>query len=80
MGLSSALSLNFEPRPILRDLAAAGDSFRRRSLLDEYVKCLEVERGKIDGLKRDLPLCMSLLCDGTFRSSSFVRFLGKVLF
>lgn len=37
---------------------------RRRELLEEYVKRLEEERRKIDGFRRELPLCMLLISDG----------------
>lgn len=45
---------------LLRESSGA----RRREQLEEYVKRLEEERRKIDGFRRELPLCMLLISDG----------------
>ncbi|XP_058069299.1 transcription factor HHO2-like [Magnolia sinica] len=70
MGSSSGLSLGFEPSfttktivGFLREVSSMGDFGKKLSKLEEYVKCLEEERRKIDVFKRELPLCMILLND-----------------
>ncbi|XP_068657418.1 myb family transcription factor EFM-like isoform X2 [Aristolochia californica] len=70
MGSSSELSLDFKssftPKTIaglLQEVSGIGDRCERSSKLEDYVKCLEEERRKIDAFKRELPLCMFLLSD-----------------
>uniref|UniRef100_A0A1D1YB93 Two-component response regulator ARR18 n=1 Tax=Anthurium amnicola TaxID=1678845 RepID=A0A1D1YB93_9ARAE len=45
----------------LREAAAAGEGMAAK--LEEYVRGLEEERRKIEGFRRELPLCMAILCD-----------------
>ncbi|XP_068654257.1 myb family transcription factor EFM-like [Aristolochia californica] len=70
MGSSSELSLDFKPSFIsktiaglLREVSGIKDGCEKFSKLEDYVKCLEEERRKIDAFKRELPLCMFLLSD-----------------
>ncbi|KAG9440726.1 hypothetical protein H6P81_020891 [Aristolochia fimbriata] len=70
MGSSSELSLDLKPSftpktiaGLLREVSGIGDGCERSSKLEDYVKCLEEERRKIDAFKRELPLCMLLLSD-----------------
>lgn len=48
----------------LREVSTMRDGSEKLSKLDDFVKGLEDERRKIDGFKRELPLCMLLLNDG----------------
>lgn len=54
----------------LREVSMMRDSSEKLSKLDDYVKGLEDEMRKIDGFKRELPLCMLLLNDGQSLSVS----------
>lgn len=51
----------------LREVSMMRDSSEKLSKLDDYVKGLEDEMRKIDGFKRELPLCMLLLNDAILR-------------
>ena len=48
----------------LREVSMMRDSSEKLSKIGDYVKGLEDEKRKIDGFKRELPLCMLLLNDG----------------
>lgn len=83
---SSELTLDLRPAAAAVDLVpkAVGvllresSGARRRELLEEYVKRLEEERRKIDGFRRELPLCMLLISDGRWSSFVFdVGFVGR---
>ncbi|RRT68319.1 hypothetical protein B296_00010351 [Ensete ventricosum] len=54
--------------------AVVESSDRGVAKLEESVKSLEEERRKIDAFKRELPLCMLLLTDGTHVPRLVVRF------
>ncbi|RWW33606.1 hypothetical protein GW17_00001687 [Ensete ventricosum] len=61
----------------VKEAAAAAvveSSDRGVAKLEESVKSLEEERRKIDAFKRELPLCMLLLTDGTHVPRLVVRF------
>lgn len=67
------LSLDFRPSfvpatigDLLREVSAIGDARARSTKLDGYVARLQGEMSKIDAFKRELPLCMLLLKDGSF--------------
>lgn len=63
LDLRPAAAAAFVPKTVgvlLRESSGAG----RRVQLEEYVKRLEEERRKIDGFRRELPLCMLLISDG----------------
>ncbi|MQL89376.1 hypothetical protein Taro_021947 [Colocasia esculenta] len=47
---------------LLREAAVTGEG--RVAKLEEYLRGLEEERRKIDGFRRELPLCMFILSDG----------------
>ncbi|XP_010540320.1 PREDICTED: myb family transcription factor EFM isoform X2 [Tarenaya hassleriana] len=64
--LSLDLRPSFQPRTIsdfLKEVSAIGDVSERVSKLEDFVKEFEGEMKKIDGFKRELPLCMLLLND-----------------
>lgn len=70
MGSEWELSLDFKPSftpktiiRFLRETSTIGDCKKRLLRVEEYVKCLEEERRKVDAFKRELPLCMLLLND-----------------
>lgn len=42
-----------------------GDYLESLRKAEEYLQSLEEERRKVEGFKRDLPLCIQLLDDGT---------------
>ncbi|KAG8477051.1 hypothetical protein CXB51_030243 [Gossypium anomalum] len=70
MELSLDLSSVFVPKTItefLKEASKIKDGFQRSSKISDYVKRLEDEMKKIDGFKRELPLCMLLLKDGIGR-------------
>ena len=67
--LSLDFAPSFVPKTItdfLRELSMIGSVSERALKLDDFVKRLEEEMGKIDAFKRELPLCMILLNDGWF--------------
>ncbi|KAJ6288603.1 hypothetical protein OIU76_024565 [Salix suchowensis] len=64
MELSLDLSLVYEPKTVnesLKEVSMVKDGSRKLPKLSDYVNRLEDERRKIDGFKRELPLCMLLL-------------------
>ena len=64
MELSLDLSLVYEPETVnesLKEVSMVKDGSRKLPKLSDYVSRLEDERRKIDGFKRELPLCMLLL-------------------
>ena len=70
------LSLDFRPTFVpktvsnfLKELSLIGNISDKVSKLDAFVKGLEEEMRKIDAFKRELPLCMLLLNDGSFLQS-----------
>ncbi|KAG4173226.1 hypothetical protein ERO13_A11G045800v2 [Gossypium hirsutum] len=70
MEFSLDLSSVFVPKTItefLKEASKIKDGFQRSSKISDYVKRLEDEMKKIDGFKRELPLCMLLLKDGIER-------------
>lgn len=74
--LSLDVRPDFIPKTIgdfLREVADISDPSRRFSRLEDLVKSLEEEMKKIDAFKRELPLSMLLLHDGS--SSLLVRCL-----
>ena len=71
MGLRLDSSSAFVPRTIsgfIAEVSAIGDCSLRLSKLGDFVAKLEEEKRKIDAFKRELPLCMLLLNDGSFIS------------
>lgn len=71
MSNPSELSLNCKPHSyslLLKSIT--GEEQQQHSIsdqtqkLEEFLSRLEEERFKIDGLKRELPLCMQLLTNG----------------
>lgn len=67
--LSLDFAPSFVPKTItdfLREVSMIGSVSERALKLDDFVKRLEEEMGKIDAFKRELPLCMILLNDGWF--------------
>ncbi|KAK9988274.1 hypothetical protein SO802_028513 [Lithocarpus litseifolius] len=64
--LSLDFAPSFVPKTItdfLREVSMIGSVSERALKLDDFVKRLEEEMGKIDAFKRELPLCMILLND-----------------
>ncbi|KAE8702233.1 Homeodomain-like superfamily protein [Hibiscus syriacus] len=66
----SELSLDFRPEFVpktisnfLREVSLIGTSSDKASRLESFVNKLEEEMRKIDGFKRELPLCVLLLND-----------------
>ncbi|XP_039047839.1 transcription factor HHO6-like [Hibiscus syriacus] len=66
----SELSLDFRPEFVprtisnfLREVSSIGTGSDKASKLESFVNKLEEEMKKIDGFKRELPLCMLLLND-----------------
>lgn len=51
---------------LVREAAMAGEG--RVAKLEEYLRGLEEERRKIEGFRRELPLCMLILSDGGYLS------------
>lgn len=73
MGSVSELSLDFKPpytpktiSGFLREVSVIGDYSKRLLKIEDFLKCLEEERKKIEAFKRELPLCMLLMNDGGF--------------
>lgn len=66
MASPSELSLDCKPHSYSMLLKAFGDQAadHETQKLEEVLARLEEERFKIDGLKRELPLCMQLLTNG----------------
>lgn len=82
----SELSLDFRPKFIpktisnfLDEISLMGSVSDKVSKLDSFVKRLEEEMKKIDGFKRELPLSMLLLNDGSFFLLNQIK-LGFVSF
>ncbi|KAF5463832.1 hypothetical protein F2P56_013961 [Juglans regia] len=70
MELTLDLSRVFVPKTIselVREISTAGNSSEKLSKLHDCVQRLEDERSKIEGFKRELPLCMNLLNDAIGR-------------
>lgn len=70
MGSLSELSLDFKPSytpktisEFLREVSMIGDCSKRLLKIEDFLKCLEEERKKIDAFKRELPFCMLLMND-----------------
>ncbi|XP_044471496.1 myb family transcription factor EFM-like [Mangifera indica] len=61
MASPSELSLDCKPHSYSLLLKSFGDHADQTQTLEEVLNRLEEERFKIDGLKRELPLCMQLL-------------------
>lgn len=73
MGSVSELSLDFKPphtpktiSGFLREVSVIGDCSKRLLKIEDFLKCLEEERKKIEAFKRELPFCMILMNDGGF--------------
>lgn len=69
MDLSLDLSLPFVPKTIsefLAEVSRSRDKYQKLTMLDDFVKRLEEEMKKIEAFKRELPLCMLLVNDGSF--------------
>lgn len=61
----------FVPKTIsgfLKEVSLIGNVSEKVSKLDAFVNGLEEEMKKIDAFKRELPLCVLLLNDGSFSS------------
>lgn len=70
MELSLGLGLVYVPKTItefLQEASKIGDLTQKSSMIRDFVKKLELELKKIDGFKRELPLCMLLLNDAIER-------------
>lgn len=70
---ASELSLDFKPTFIpktisqfLGEVARIGSVSEKILKVDDFVSRLEIEIRKIDAFKRELPLCMLLMNDGSF--------------
>lgn len=66
--LSLDVRPSFVPKTInefLGELATVGSGSEKKLRIDDFVKRLEEELKKIDAFKRELPLCMILLTDGS---------------
>ena len=69
MASSSELSLDCKPQRYSMLLKSFGDNFQSDQTtqkLEDLLSRLEQERLKIDAFKRELPLCMQLLGNGTY--------------
>lgn len=69
MASSSELSLDCKPQSYSMLLKSFGDNFQTDQTtqkLEDLLSRLEQERLKIDAFKRELPLCMQLLNNGTY--------------
>jgi len=69
MASSSELSLDCKPQSYSMLLKSFGDNFQSDPTthkLEDLLSRLEQERLKIDAFKRELPLCMQLLNNGTY--------------
>lgn len=64
MASPSELSLDCKPHSYSMLLKSFGEQADQTQKLEEVLARLEEERFKIDGLKRELPLCMQLLTNG----------------
>jgi len=71
MASPSELSLDCKPQSYSLLLKSFGDQTDQTYKLEEFLSRLEEERLKIDAFKRELPLCMQLLTNGTQFKSSF---------
>ncbi|CAN1814721.1 Transcription factor HHO5 [Linum perenne] len=70
MELSLDLGPVFVPKTVdqcLKEVAKVKDTNQKLSKLDDFVNRLEDERRKIEGFRRELPLCFLLLTDGMLR-------------
>lgn len=73
MASSSELSLDCKPQSYSMLLKSFGDNFQSDQTtqkLEDLLSRLEQERLKIDAFKRELPLCMQLLNNGTVHIST----------
>lgn len=66
MGSPSELSLDCKPNNYSLLLKSLGDQSNQTQKLEEFLARLEEERLKIDAFKRELPLCMQLLNNGSY--------------
>ena len=76
MASPSELSLDCKPHSYSMLLKSFGEQTRSDQTykeLEEYLSRLEEERLKIDAFKRELPLCMQLLTDGTHLSNRLIN-------
>ncbi len=66
MASPSELTLDCKPHSYSSLLKSFGDQTHDQTQkLEEFLSRLEEERLKIDAFKRELPLCMQLLSNGT---------------
>lgn len=68
--LSLGLNMVYVPKTItefLLEVSKIGDFSQKSSVIQDFVQKLELEMKKIDGFKRELPLCMLLLNDAIGR-------------
>lgn len=75
MASPSELSLDIKPNScsVLWKPFGVGDQADQTQKLEEILLRLEEERLKIDAFKRELPLCMQLLSNGTSDFSIYVK-------
>lgn len=67
MASPSELTLDCKPHSYSMLLKSFGDQqIDQTQKLEEFLSRLEEERLKIDAFKRELPLCMQLLTNGTY--------------
>lgn len=71
MASSSELGLDCKPHSYSMLLKSFGEQSDQSYKLEEFVSRLEEERLKIDAFKRELPLCMQLLTNGTLSNHLF---------
>lgn len=64
MALPTELSLDWEAK-IGSVVSKSYDAAEETEKLEEFIGHLEEEKLKIKGFKRELPLCMQLLTNGT---------------
>lgn len=78
MASPSELGLDCKPHSYSMLLKSVGEQSDQTYKLEEFLSRLEEERLKIDAFKRELPLCMQLLTNGTL-SYHFIIFSIKLL-
>jgi len=71
MASPSELGLDCKPHSYSMLLKSFGEQSDQSYKLEEFVSRLEEERLKIDAFKRELPLCMQLLTNGTLSNHLF---------
>ena len=76
----SELSLDCKPQSYSLLLKSFGDQTDQTYKLEEFLSRLEEERLKIDAFKRELPLCMQLLTNGTQLNSPFYKHAHQTKF